>query len=46
MDLHPDGETFVMVTDPTAEVAGSAPRGMTVVLAVNWFEELKRLIAN
>ena len=43
MDLHPDGETFVLVTDPTAELAASVSRGMPVRLVVNWFEELKRL---
>ena len=46
MDLHPDGETFVLVTNPTSEVAESASRGMPVRLVVNWFEELKRLVGN
>lgn len=46
MDVHPDGETFVMVTDPRTETSGSAPSGMPVRLVVNWFEELMRLAGN
>ena len=45
-DLHPDGQTFVMITDPRTAIAGPAPSGMPVRLVVNWFEELERLVPN
>ena len=45
-DLHPDGDTFVMVTDPRAEVPGSASSGIFLRLVVNWFEELKERVPN
>jgi serine/threonine-protein kinase len=45
-DLHPDGDTFLMVTDPRAEVPGSASSGVFLRLVVNWFEELKERVPN
>ena len=39
-DIHPDGQRFLMIKPATEEV--SAPTELILVL--NWFEELKRLV--
>jgi hypothetical protein len=41
-DVSPDGKRFLMIKDATATEGGTQPAEIVVVL--NWFEELKRLV--
>ena len=46
MDLHPNGETFVLITDPSGRVTPSESPETSVRLVVNWFTELKERVPN
>jgi Tol biopolymer transport system component len=41
-DIAPDGQRFLMIKDGSGADAAAAPR--TLVLVLNWVEELKRLV--
>ncbi len=43
-DLHPDGQTWVAVRDPSQE--GPVTRGLSVRLVTDWFEELRGRAGN
>ena len=47
-DVHPNSESFLVITGPGAEVSGGgiAVSLIDVEFVVNWFEELKRLVPN
>ena len=40
-DVSPDGQRFLMITDGTPDGAAASP---SLVVVLNWFEELKRLV--
>jgi eukaryotic-like serine/threonine-protein kinase len=42
-DIHPDGNRFIMVSEPDDQGTSQSPQQINIVL--NWFEELKRLTA-
>jgi hypothetical protein len=46
MDLHPDGQMFVLVTDPSIGEEQADSRGIPFLLVVNWFQELSALGGN
>ena len=47
-DVHPDGESFLLITSPGAEIVGGgiAVAMIEVEVVVNWFEELKKRVPN
>ena len=44
-DVHPDGESYLFVSQPGAELVRGTT-GIRLELVVNWFEELRQRVPN